>query len=56
MSLTRQDRCDSCPAAAQVQVDLSGLDLLFCGHHFQKNAEALQKAGATVTVDQREAL
>lgn len=37
--LTLQDRCDSCGAAAAAQVDVGvGAVMLFCGHHFRKNA------------------
>lgn len=36
--LTLQDRCDSCGAAAAAQVDVTGVIMLFCGHHFRKNA------------------
>ena len=38
--LTLQDRCDSCGAAAAAQVDVGvGAVMLFCGHHFRKNAK-----------------
>jgi hypothetical protein len=41
--LTVADRCDSCPAAAQVRVTLaSGNELVFCQHHYAKNAAALE--------------
>lgn len=55
--LTVQDRCDRCSAQAYVRVMMSanGLEMLFCGHHFEKNAAAL--AGrATVITDDRPAL
>jgi hypothetical protein len=38
--LTLTDRCDSCNAAAAAQVDVGvGAVMLFCGHHFRKNAK-----------------
>jgi hypothetical protein len=52
--LTRGDRCDSCGAEAFVLVAMSsGLELLFCGHHFAKNEVGLAAQGAAVTVDNR---
>jgi len=36
--LTAADRCDRCGAQAYVRATLdSGLDLLFCAHHFHEN-------------------
>lgn len=44
--LSLQDRCDRCGAQAFVRVSILnaeglGSELLFCGHHFSKNAEQL---------------
>jgi hypothetical protein len=52
--LNKFDRCDGCTAEALVQITFpSGLDLLFCGHHYAKNEPALAARGATVTADDR---
>jgi hypothetical protein len=40
-TLTAADRCDACGARAQYAVKLEEGELLFCGHHFTKNEEAL---------------
>ena len=41
-ALTAADRCDRCGAQAYVRVVLEGgLELLFCGHHYNQNADAL---------------
>jgi hypothetical protein len=32
-TLTRADRCDRCGAAAQVRVEMTAGELLFCQHH-----------------------
>lgn len=38
MKLTAADRCDRCGAQAYVHVELpSGLELLFCAHHFREH-------------------
>lgn len=42
-SLTATDRCDRCGAQAYVRVVLArGGDLLFCGHHWSRHADALR--------------
>lgn len=47
--LTRHDRCDSCGAQAFARARFSaGTELLFCGHHFRKNEDALVAAGAEI--------
>lgn len=51
--LTAMDRCDSCSAQALVKVEGLGGDLLFCGHHYGKNEEAL-KGWAFKTTDERD--
>ena len=46
------DRCDSCNAAAKVEILLnSGGSLVFCGHHANKNAGKLKPVAARVTVE-----
>lgn len=41
--LTLKDRCDGCGAAAkaQVSVDVTKPNLLFCGHHWRKSRAVL---------------
>jgi N-acetylmuramic acid 6-phosphate (MurNAc-6-P) etherase len=52
--LTLSDRCDSCAAQAFVAAIMTtGLELLFCGHHYRKNEAALVSQGARVH-DERE--
>lgn len=55
--LTVQDRCDRCSAQAYVRVAMmvSGLEMLFCAHHFEKNAAALDGV-AVIVIDDRTTL
>jgi hypothetical protein len=57
-TLTKQDRCDRCPAEAKaVVVLLSGEgELLFCTHHFRQHKDALNDISvwAEVLVARRE--
>lgn len=59
--ITARDRCDSgvkpafgetesrsCSAAASVRVNLMSGILLFCGHHYSINQEALKKSAIQV--------
>lgn len=47
--LTALDRCDRCGAQAYVRVMLSsGMDLLFCGHHFAEFKPGLEALAAHV--------
>lgn len=47
--LTLSDRCDRCPAACVVEIEVAGLPLMFCGHHYNMHRAALEnKAGAKV--------
>ena len=41
MALRRMDRCDVCPAAAVVLVQMVAGPLTFCGHHYDEHASAL---------------
>lgn len=41
-TLTAQDRCDRCNAAARIAVTFLTGELLFCGHHAKKTRESLQ--------------
>ncbi|MBM3688406.1 MAG: hypothetical protein FJW80_01900 [Actinobacteria bacterium] len=47
--LAASDRCDGCGAQAYVRVTLiGGGDLLFCGHHWNRHAEALRPRAVEV--------
>ena len=53
--LTAQDRCDQCSAEALVLVKgVTGV-LMFCGHHYNQNEEALSTF-AFETIDERQKL
>ena len=48
-SLTATDRCDRCGAQAYVRATLdSGLDLLFCAHHWHDNETRLREISADI--------
>jgi hypothetical protein len=54
--LTALDRCDQCGAQAYVRVTLeAGGELLFCGHHGRKHADALRPL-ASAWVDETDRL
>jgi hypothetical protein len=43
------DRCDRCGAQAYVRATLeSGLDLLFCAHHWRDNESRLRSVAAEI--------
>lgn len=46
------DRCDSCSAQAFVIAEFSNGELLFCGHHYNKFAEKINKTAVNV-IDNR---
>lgn len=47
--LTKEDRCDRCPAeAVNIIVLRSGGELLLCVHHTNKHLAALESAGAVI--------
>ena len=47
--LNAVDRCDRCGAQAYVRaVLISGLELLFCGHHAKEYAEGLKNAASKI--------
>jgi hypothetical protein len=47
--LTAADRCDRCGAQAYVRATLdSGLDLLFCAHHFHENEARLREVSVRI--------
>ena len=43
--MTEWVQCDSCPARAMHLVRSTNGELSFCGHHYNKNKEALDKWG-----------
>lgn len=48
-ALTAADRCDRCGAQAYVRATLeSGLDLLFCAHHFHENEARLREVAVRI--------
>ena len=53
--LGAKDRCDQCAAEALVLVKGVGGELMFCGHHYNKNEAALIKFAYEV-VDERNKL
>lgn len=54
--LNAADRCDRCGAQAYVRATLtSGLELLFCGHHWYENETRLREVAAVIH-DERERL
>jgi hypothetical protein len=56
-NLTAADRCDRCGAQALVSTTMpTGLELLWCGHHFAENETGLAARNACVTADERHAL
>lgn len=55
VELTGHDRCDRCGAQAYVRVGLLTGELMFCGHHYAANAEALAVV-AVIVEDQRDLL
>jgi hypothetical protein len=46
--LTAADRCDRCGARAYVRVVLPVGELLFCGHHGRKHADAFREVAIRV--------
>lgn len=46
------DRCDSCGSQAFVLVKGVSGELMFCGHHFDKNEDALKKFAYEI-IDER---
>lgn len=56
--LTAMDRCDNRDCGAQAKVEVARFDagdktghLMFCGHHLNKHAEALDAAGYFTVVN-----
>lgn len=47
-SLLRTDRCDACTARACVKVELATGELMFCGHHWSKHKESIEKIALNI--------
>ena len=47
-SLTLNDRCDSCSAAAKVVFTFLNGELMFCGHHAKEKQEVLSLKSLSV--------
>lgn len=45
------ERCDSCGAAAKIEVTLAGGALAFCGHHANKHGAELAKLATKARVE-----
>jgi hypothetical protein len=41
--MTEWIKCDSCPAQAKFLARSTDGELSFCGHHYNKNSEAIDK-------------
>lgn len=50
------ERCDVCTHRAYVVIEIAGLPLAFCNHHFTHNEPALIASGAAILVDVRSLL
>ena len=50
------DRCDRCGAQAYVVIEVSGVELLFCGHHFNTHCMTIIERGYAIVADEREQL
>lgn len=49
------DRCDSCNSQAYVLVKLVTGELMFCGHHYNKNEKSIAKFAYEI-IDERDKL
>lgn len=56
LELKIADRCDRCPAQAQVATTHGPRVLQWCKHHFERHEAALLTAGAAILADQRSSL
>jgi hypothetical protein len=43
VALKAKDRCDACGAQARYRAYFWTGDLLFCGHHYRQNQEAISE-------------
>lgn len=56
-TLVSTDRCDRCGAQAYVRlVNLTGLQLDFCAHHYNEYGEALNSKNFTISIDNTDIL
>lgn len=55
-TLVSTDRCDAAGEQAYVRVNKNNMTLDFCGHHFSKYGDALDKDGWSISIDTRELL
>lgn len=57
-SLDARHRCDKCQSQAYVAAlsPTTGTALLFCGHHYNTHADALEAQGFVVVLDERSKL
>ena len=51
--LNQLDRCDRCNAQAFILVKLISGELMFCGHHFNKNSNILIDSSYEI-IDERD--
>ena len=49
------DRCDSCNSQAYALVKLVSGELMFCGHHYNKNEKSIARFAYEI-IDEREKL
>ena len=55
--LVALDRCDKCNAPARIGLQFkNGCELLFCGHCFRRNSEALKLADPMISATDEELL
>jgi hypothetical protein len=55
--LVKADRCDKCRAAARIALLFrNGGELMFCGHCFAANSEALKEADPMISGTDKELL
>lgn len=54
-SLTAMDRCDRCGARAYVAANVSGTELMYCGHHARQYEPRLREIASSWR-DEREQL
>jgi hypothetical protein len=47
--VTRNGRCDRCPAASELHARVTGGELLFCRHHARVHCDGLLAAGAVLS-------
>lgn len=48
-TLVSRDRCDKCNAPARIALQFKSGELMFCGHCFTENSEALKLADPMIS-------